>query len=209
MIRLLKGDEPAVLVANKDAWTAEFVAGDDRRRYAHPEIKDALRTETNQKCAYCESRMEHVSYPNVEHIRPKARFPDQVVEWTNLTLGCTVCNTNKGDHYDEDCVLLDPYSDAPEDHLTWFGPMVLEVTPDRGRSTITKIGLNRPELLYQRSERIRRAKDLITMIEGATPAVAAALTQDLRAMMLNQAEYSAAVIRWVETEGPDSTLAAF
>ena len=202
MIRLTKGDEPDVLLANKASWTTEYLAGDDKRRYAHGDIRAALRDETQRKCAYCEGHIEHVSYSHVEHIRPKKKFPAEVVEWTNLTLGCAVCNTNKGDHYDADCLLLNPYADEPDEHLAWFGPMVMEVTPDRGRSTIAKLDLNRPELLYKRAERIRQAKDLLTMIAGAPASVATAVRQDLDAMSLSKAEYSAAVRAWLATEAP-------
>lgn len=200
VIQLSKGPEPSVLATNKVAWTAEFEAGVDRRRYAHQEIRDALIGETARKCAYCESRMEHVAPSNVEHMVPKSVRTNLVCEWTNLTLACPTCNTKKGDYYDDGCPLLNPYEDDPDDHLRWVGPMVFAVTPDRGRVTRSRLALNRSELLFQRGQRIDRARELLELIADSAPAVGRALGEDLRSMQLADAEYSAAVRAFIAGE---------
>lgn len=57
------------------------------------------------KCAFCESKVAHISYGDVEHFRPKAGWRQAegeplglpgyywlAYEWTNLFLACTLCN---------------------------------------------------------------------------------------------------------------------
>jgi len=133
MIKLNKTGEPDVLLRNKASWTAEYlrqvaagrgvsptVAG----RYRHEDIKSQLVTETSGKCAYCESKMLHVAFGDIEHIRPKSVNPDLTFEWENLTLVCSVCNNNKRDYDSPTEPLINPYIDNPSDHLRAYGPMV-------------------------------------------------------------------------------------
>src|SRR5829696_6946006 len=93
MIRVHKGTAPAVLRTKgvsatqalcraHDAAPAEFRTGDkkftdddfDRSIYAAPAVKAALLTAQHEKCAFCESRVTHISYGDVEHFRPKAGY---------------------------------------------------------------------------------------------------------------------------------------
>jgi uncharacterized protein (TIGR02646 family) len=200
MIGLTKTEEPAVLSANKVAWTAEFVGGEDKHRYAHQDIRNALRVETYRKCAYCESRMEHVAPSNVEHITPKSVKPELVCDWKNLTLACPACNTKKGAYYSPECALVNPYADDPGAHLRWIGPMIEAVTPDRGKVTVTRLDLNRAELLYQRASEMKRALDILNRMSANPGPISEALEEDLRAMILDDAEYAAAVRALVERE---------
>ncbi len=43
-------------------------------------------------CGYCEQECRG----EVEHFRPKNRFPERVYEWENWVLACYVCNNMKG-----------------------------------------------------------------------------------------------------------------
>jgi uncharacterized protein (TIGR02646 family) len=105
MIKLLKGDKPQVLKDNAATWGKTLVdkkargekpTDPDKARYRHPDIKVALIAETHGKCAYCESKLLHIAYGDIEHITPKSVKIELSVEWQNLTLACDRCNTNKG-----------------------------------------------------------------------------------------------------------------
>jgi 5-methylcytosine-specific restriction endonuclease McrA len=172
LIRLAKLPEPEVLIENRESWTDEFAAykrGEDvpkvaARRYADPEVQEALKRETARKCAYCESRIEHIDYPHVEHILPKAERPDLVCDWSNLTLACTRCNVAKGDYYEPNCELVNPYRDEIGEHLIFAGAHLYHRSNDRGLVTINKVDLNRNELVARRKEAIEaytRIRDLI------------------------------------------------
>ena len=89
MIHLTKGAPPQVLVDNAATWTAELVslAGNDRQvtrnvreRYGHPDIKSAVSRDSRGKCIYCESKVQHVTHGDIEHIRPKSKFPELTFE---------------------------------------------------------------------------------------------------------------------------------
>jgi len=207
MIRLARGAEPAILSANKQRWTDEFKSGIDRRRYAHNDIKQALRTDAHEKCAYCESRVEHVSWPNVEHIVPKSREPDLVCDWDNLTIACEVCNTKKGDYYEPDCMIVHPFDDDPSEHIGWAGPMAIARSNDRGRATITTIDLNRSALLFERSQHFKVVFDLLDLISNNSGPVARAAQIDLDAYLAADSPYSAATGRFVvsQTSGTEAS----
>jgi uncharacterized protein (TIGR02646 family) len=211
MIRLTKAAPPAVLTSNKERWTIEFFAfqrGDDgiaaeaARRYAHQDIRDALRDETSGKCAYCEAHIEHVDYSHIEHILPKSRRPEMVCEWENLTLACSRCNVNKGDYYDLVCMLVDPYQDEIGSHLVFAGPLVAHRSPDRGRVTISKIGLNRSELMAKRKEAIENVQRVLDLLDVADEGpVKQALEGELAELTCPQAEFSATTRAFVRARG--------
>jgi uncharacterized protein (TIGR02646 family) len=73
--------------------------------YGHASVKQALLDAQHGKCAFCESKIAHIAYGDVEHFRPKAGCRQQkghllerpgyywlAYEWTNLFLACTLCN---------------------------------------------------------------------------------------------------------------------
>ena len=77
----------------------------DSSIYGHPTVKQALRQAQFGKCAFCESKIGHVAYGDVEHFRPKAGFQQSpsdpltkpgyywlAYEWSNLLLSCQICN---------------------------------------------------------------------------------------------------------------------
>lgn len=135
-----------------------------RTNYKHPDNKNALQNCSHGKCMYCESRVSHVYFGDVEHIRPKAadKFPELEFEWSNHGYCCARCNNEKRDEFDNDCPLIDPYSEDPDNHLLAFGAILRhKAGSERGALTISTIGLNRPELIEQRSIRINDLQNAI------------------------------------------------
>lgn len=173
MIKLTKGAEPAVLAANKVAWTTQLRALQNANqpvpqalatKYNNDEVKDALRTEGLSKCMYCESKVEHISDLHIEHIKPKAKdkFPDLTYEYDNLGLACPVCNRNKLDTYDPAVPFINPYVDDPANHFISYGFAIWAKHGDnRAKLTENEIELNRPDLLEARGERLKTIRGLI------------------------------------------------
>ena len=73
--------------------------------YGHKSVKQALIDAQHKKCAFCESKITHVSYGDVEHFRPKGGVRQTAsdalavpgyywlaYEWGNLLLSCQLCN---------------------------------------------------------------------------------------------------------------------
>jgi uncharacterized protein (TIGR02646 family) len=76
----------------------------DNAIYGHADVKSSLKTAQDGKCCFCESKIEHISYGDVEHYRPKAGWIQDKEElnrpgyywlaydWDNLLLSCQICN---------------------------------------------------------------------------------------------------------------------
>lgn len=164
MIKLSKSDEPDLLSNNKDHWTGEFIELKNantkipdsvRYRYRKKEIKDQLKNETSDKCAYCESKFSHVSPGDVEHITPVARRPELIFTWDNLTVSCNECNRRKGDYYSTEEPLINPFIDDPSEHLMPAGNFMFhQPGSKKGELTRRKLELNRAALVEKRQERL-------------------------------------------------------
>ena len=77
----------------------------DSAVYGHPSVKAALVAAQHDKCCFCESKVTHVTYGDVEHFRPKGGYRQRAqdaltmpgyywlaYEWTNLLFACPLCN---------------------------------------------------------------------------------------------------------------------
>jgi uncharacterized protein (TIGR02646 family) len=126
-------------------------------RYGEQSIKDRLRDEVFKKCAYCESSIEAVAYPHIEHIRPKSKNRHLTFEWSNLTLACPACNIQKGHTEPTDSNFVNPYTDNPEARFSFIGPLIAPIPNDLGaRNMINWLDLNRTELVVSRAEIVGR-----------------------------------------------------
>ncbi|QHJ14000.1 hypothetical protein FX988_04282 (plasmid) [Paraglaciecola mesophila] len=174
MIKLEKYPKPEVLVANEVTWTEEFirlVAGDTsvpkaaRYRYRHPDIKSTLRSECSDKCIFCESKISHVFPGETDHIIPLSRKQEDVVKWENLGYVCKECNRNKSNYHDVNLPLVNPFVDDPDEHLLFFGPIILaKPSNNRGQITVDLLKLSRSALVERKKERIDQVKLLIDRI---------------------------------------------
>ena len=93
MIPIVRSAPPRVLAENGEAWTAELLAALAAEdpvpkqllyRYGHPDVFAQLAEDAHWKCMYCESKIAHVSFPQVEHIAPKISYPERTFEWCSL-----------------------------------------------------------------------------------------------------------------------------
>ena len=175
MIQLKKGTEPEILARNGSEWTKvvldklknrETLTETERKRYNHPQIKKALVEETYGKCAYCESKVRHTSYGDIEHVVPKSVEPSKWFYWPNLTLACEVCNRRKGDAPVAEESFIDPYEVDPEEHYWQLGP-TMHPKPGCDAAALTErlLDLNRMELVEKRTERQTALMSLLDSYE--------------------------------------------
>jgi hypothetical protein len=77
----------------------------DEKIYGAAEVKAALRAAQHDKCCFCEAKVGHVAFGDVEHYRPKAAVRQSAsdpeirpgyywlaYEWSNLYFACEQCN---------------------------------------------------------------------------------------------------------------------
>lgn len=138
------------LVKRYENGEKEFTGKDfDSSIYGHKDVKDALINLQGGKCCFCESKITHISYGDVEHFRPKAGWVQDEEElikpgyywlaydWNNLLLSCQLCNQRHKknqfpllhsfsralSHHDnllsEEPVFIHPANDEPENFITF------------------------------------------------------------------------------------------
>jgi uncharacterized protein (TIGR02646 family) len=214
VIKLQKQPEPDILRIHGVQWLKtledKIAAGEkptdsEKSRYRHPDIKSALKTETSGKCAYCESKLLHIAFGDVEHISPKSEKLAHTFQWENLTLACDVCNTYKSNAPS----LVDPYVDEPSEFFRFLGPMVYAIPGQaKGVTTVIQLRLNRPELVENRSKRLEAISSIIlTINQTADQSIKAVLINDL---MHNETadgvEYAAFVRSFIDAVGLNLSL---
>ena len=140
-------------LANCKSYTKNSKAYDEGRKkfdfdsnvYAHKTVKAALRKAQHDKCCFCESKVTHISYGDVEHFRPKAGVRQKsgdalgrpgyywlAYEWSNLFLSCQLCNQR----YKENLFPLKKSADRAKSHGDNVGtekPMFIDPTEDVGK----------------------------------------------------------------------------
>jgi hypothetical protein len=115
VIRVLRSNTiPAILDTDgrrrRDEHVAQHSNGDtsfvfDRAVYGHTDVKAALRLAQHDKCGFCESKISHIAFGDVEHFRPKSAIrnaPGEALvspgyfwlayDWGNLLFACECCN---------------------------------------------------------------------------------------------------------------------
>jgi hypothetical protein len=133
-------------------------------------------------CMYCS-----FSEPSqVEHYRPKARFPELAFSYTNFLWCCSICNsTYKGEQFPDsnpDEIILNPIDGNVWDFFFLderFGRLIKNVVPGtqnymgRAVSTCNVVKIDRETLQTRRHNRLREMRELAQKAlddysEGAT-----------------------------------------
>lgn len=164
----------------------------DREVYGDESVREILKTAQRWKCCFCESKIEDVSYGEIEHFRPKAAWRQEkesklsrpgyywlAYTWDNLLWSCKICNGKHKknlfpieDPAGRNCpgrsiagevpMLIDPSVCDPRDHIRFKLEKAVARTV-AGQVTIDALGLNRDPLLESRHERLH---NLVTVWEN-------------------------------------------
>lgn len=126
--------------------------------YGCADVKDKLKTDQYNKCAYCESKLTG-DYATVEHYRPKTEYLSEdgtkklgyywlAYDWNNLHCSCDICNnaSRKGiqfplrdpstrdiankDISKEDPLIINPAQDTPQEHIRFNKYIAFAVSKD-------------------------------------------------------------------------------
>lgn len=180
--------------------------------YKHHLNKKALNDSSYGKCMYCESKVTHIDYGDVEHIKPKAAglFPELEFAWENLGFSCAVCNTTKSNKYFNEAPFVNPYDEEPAEHLYAFGAFIFTKSgSERGEITIKEIGLNRPGLIEQRTAKIQA---IATAVDACHRINSAHLRKAALDALMDEAgpdtEFSAVVAAQLRASGIDADAPA-
>ncbi len=143
------------------------------------------------------------TYHDIEHVECYAWF---AYEWQNLMLICNECNNYKLNYFPiagrtansysswrsaqiyEQPLLLNPFEDAPADHLMFDADGVALGTSEEGKATIALLNLNRTTLSLERKEAIEATLNAILKSNNEHE-----LTDTLRQAISESKVYSGAI----------------
>lgn len=181
----------------------------DRALYGDPEVREALRRAQHGKCAFCEAKITHVMYGDVEHYRPKGGFmrggslqrPGYywlAYAWDNLVLACQLCNqrhkrnafplaggsrrarSHRGDVAKEAPRFVHPAQEDPSAVIGFHEHVAYAVGGDRrGRETIRGLGLNRAEIRGDRERFLEKLRVIRDLAAAVPPSPARGAAQRL------------------------------
>lgn len=147
----------------------EKVTADDfGSLYKQQDVKDQLKIDQNDKCAYCETTLKN-RQRHVEHYRPKSIYWEKAFDWNNLLGCCSACNSTKGYQFpmhNRTPLLINPYIDDPADYIAFHEEIA---TPKNGLSGVKKqkaettieLLLSRDDLVFQRRKEWAAYRKLI------------------------------------------------
>ncbi len=184
-------------------------------QFAHPTLRDTLKSLFFGKCAYCEQKINfEPGTAYLDRFRPthgsigtggkvsKDHYWWLAFEWENMFGACSSCNRSKGGLFPvngrrapvgaigkqlnaERHILLDPCKDYPEEHITFTDEGLAAGLTDRGRTTIGIYSLNRPDLVAAR--RVEAKSFLQRLFESPSLAASIEIRDDEQFVALKRA----------------------
>lgn len=144
MIKLTRSTSPVQLTASEVIRLTDIFKAKGDRVWGEKYITDALLKMSDNKCSYCECKIDEESkYLEVEHFKHKDLFPDHVVDWDNLLPSCKHCNVQKGQHNTVIEPIINPFDVDPKKYLTLKSyRMYSRDKNSLGTSTIITVDLN-------------------------------------------------------------------
>ena len=151
---------------NKDMWDKP---PDDIIKDLKANIRSQLLTNQNDICGYCGLDLGGTSEGQIEHIAPKAKYPQFTFEKENLVMACHFCNgfSKKGNHHTIDALdtvysictfkLVHPYFDDPSIHYQWISndkKIIIGGLTPKGLYSIKIFGLDNPKMTELRGKKI-------------------------------------------------------
>ena len=93
MIKVNRKEKPLILIENDKIWTKNYLIAKENysqnktlenkklvekaeKKYNNKTVKASLKSMFNNKCAFCESNITQVYAGDIEHFRPKSKFPE-------------------------------------------------------------------------------------------------------------------------------------
>jgi uncharacterized protein (TIGR02646 family) len=175
-----RGQEPLELREIKSLYTQKWVdyykqgnhrkPSDSRWREFHDDIRDRF----SGACGYCEEFCKG----EVDHFRPKTKYPERVYDWSNWIFACHDCNHEKGNKWPS-YGYVDPCARSkrahPENYFD-FDVISGEIIPKKDltdtqfRKAKTMIKHLRLNEIHHLKKRLARIK-LMTMLYNEIPSL--------------------------------------
>lgn len=141
-----------------------------KKNSTYGQYKDTLRNDFNKRCGYCDGEdyfVDGIRGFQIDHFKPKKKFPHLETEYTNLVYCCPYCNRAKWDKWVEPDGFIDPCDLTYEDNLFRNKKgQILARTP-RGAFIHKELNLRlfRHELIWMIEKLFQQMKVLKVIIE--------------------------------------------
>ena len=169
------------------------------------QFHDDLKRVFGGLCAYC----EEITKGEVDHFRPKSKFPDLVYCWSNWLFACHGCNHAKSNNWPVEGY-VDPCGtsklDRPECYFVFdtktgavlTNPSLNPRRRQRAQRTVDDLGLNDLHHLKKRVE-------WLELFSAAIPDAPNGLTTDARKILVHytsrERQFSSLVRTWLSERG--------
>lgn len=164
---------------------------DEKVKSIKSEIRSRLLNNQFSICAYCGLDLGGTSEGQIEHIAPKAKYPQFTFEKNNLAMACHYCNgfSKKGNHHTISILnqnylscsfkLVHPYFDDPKEHYGWVSEqkkVLIQSKSDKGTYSINMLKLDDVKMTELRGKKI--IADIV-LSNNVTPQINDQLIQDI------------------------------
>lgn len=139
-------------------------------------LKESMLEEQDKYCPYCERKIEGLEQGHIEHIKPRAHFPQYFQNYENLLVSCenlSTCGRYKGSNYHID-LFINPVFINPEEFFSYnlaTGEIEPKVKSNNEKKmaeyTIEILNLNQNKLKAMRIAMIIKITNTIKGYEGA------------------------------------------
>lgn len=175
-----RGPEPPGLGSVRRKYTPRWVShyrdgygtkpSDSKWRDFHSNVSNAFFS----LCGYCEETCKG----EVDHFRPKSKFPERVYLWDNWVLACHTCNAKKSEHWPSGGY-VDPCATSPRarpESYFAFDTKTGEILPKSGLSAarrrksarmIDDLGVNAYYHLKKRAQWLRLVSEALNAVNNA------------------------------------------
>jgi len=172
MMKMRRDKSPSYLEDNREKWTQDYIkkiAGGKKGfswRCDSKQLMEDLKIQTYFHCAFCDRALEPIgdSDEEIEHFKPKSKYPKSAYEWKNLYPICSKCNKIKL-HRFTDLLLRPDDENYAFEKWFWYNPLSGEIEPkyenldfNRADKTIELYGLNRVALKNRRRNHFHNSK---------------------------------------------------
>ncbi len=130
MIKLERELEPQGMIDNKEQWQNDLqsaivsygsyknIPKEEKQKlisfYRNDAVRDGLIKSSFGKCAFCECIPSEGGNIEIEHFKPKSKYPEFTFEWVNFLPSCRKCNGSKDSHDTGAEPIINPYDIDPK-----------------------------------------------------------------------------------------------
>jgi uncharacterized protein (TIGR02646 family) len=187
MIKLERQPEPQVMIDNKIQWQNDLqnaitkygsykeIPEKEKQKlilfYRNDAVKNGLIKSSFGKCAFCECIPSEGGNIEIEHFKPKSKYPELTFEWDNFLPSCRKCNGSKDSHDTGAEPIINPYDIDPKNAF-YFNDIEIKAfnngMQQLAEKTIEVCSLNTVRLWKPRADILISLRIFSRSIEEAT-----------------------------------------